>query len=356
MKPNRRSRVWASASISLIVLAVGVSIACGGQSTPTAPEEQFAGGTAAATTKRGGQPKVDICHFDKDSGTWKLLNIAAPAVEAHATHHRDGVPFGEVPDSPGNIFDGDCIPVSLGIEIEKSTEGQDADEPPGPVLFVNDPVNWEYAVTNTGELALVDIKVVDDQGVTISCPLDELDPGESMICTASGTVVEGQYKNTGTVTGSSCKDGGSAPCNGATPVQVTDSDDSHYLGELAQISCPVDVSVAVNLSLNPMPQLICGSSGHVLYGPLYEIGPGGVPTTTDYAVSNGGRCLGSGFGFRGVCDRDLGVPSGTGDSRIPLTPEAMSACTAEFLAFAAQLQAQGLLYPGSSNPASCAVF
>jgi uncharacterized repeat protein (TIGR01451 family) len=108
------------------------------------------------------------------------------------------------------------------VLIEKRTDGQDADSPPGPTLTASDPVSWTYAVANASSRDLVDIVVIDDQGVTVSCPATNLGPGESMTCTASGTVVEGQYANVGTVTAEE-PDG--------TPVEA--SDPSHYFGQPA---------------------------------------------------------------------------------------------------------------------------
>ncbi len=104
------------------------------------------------------------------------------------------------------------------IDIEKSTNGEDADEPTGPYIPVGEPVTWEYVVTNTGNVQLTGIVVTDSQGVAVSCPTDTLAPGESMTCTASGVAVAGQYENLGTVTGN--YDG----------MQVSDADPSHYFG------------------------------------------------------------------------------------------------------------------------------
>ncbi|MGH2544967.1 MAG: DUF7507 domain-containing protein, partial [Ardenticatenaceae bacterium] len=106
------------------------------------------------------------------------------------------------------------------IDIEKATNGEDADSPTGPIIPVGDPVNWTYVVTNTGNVPLTNVVVTDDQGVAVSCPKDALAVGESMICTASGTAEPGQYANVGTVMGDS-PDG----------TKVTDDDPSHYFGE-----------------------------------------------------------------------------------------------------------------------------
>lgn len=111
------------------------------------------------------------------------------------------------------------IATSELVGIEKATEGVDADLPPGPALLIGDPVGWTYAVTNTGSEVLSGVTVVDDQGVAVACPGTTLAPGESMTCTASGTVVEGQYVNIGTVTAE--LPGGES---------VTAADPSHYSG------------------------------------------------------------------------------------------------------------------------------
>ncbi|WP_445475391.1 DUF7507 domain-containing protein [Methanococcoides methylutens] len=106
------------------------------------------------------------------------------------------------------------------IDIEKFTNGGNADTAPGPYIAVGDPVVWEYIVINTGSVPLFNIQVSDDQGVTVTAtsPVIGLQPGDSARYTATGTAVAGQYANTGTVT---------ADYEGGT---VTDSDSSHYFG------------------------------------------------------------------------------------------------------------------------------
>ncbi len=85
----------------------------------------------------------------------------------------------------------DALVGQAAISLEKSTNGFDADEPTGPEILVGDPVAWEYVVTNTGDEAVAEIVVIDDQGVTVTCPNDRLGAGESMTCTAAGTAVLG---------------------------------------------------------------------------------------------------------------------------------------------------------------------
>jgi uncharacterized repeat protein (TIGR01451 family) len=131
-------------------------------------------------------------------------------------------------DPTNNVHEA-CVTVggaAPGIAIEKSTNGWDADDPPGPVIPVGEPVEWVYEVTNTGNVPLGGVVVEDDQpGVIPVCPSDELGPGEVMACSANGLAVDGQYANLGTVT--------ATPQVGGDP--VTASDPSHYLGELAAV-------------------------------------------------------------------------------------------------------------------------
>ncbi|NLN10702.1 MAG: DUF11 domain-containing protein [Acidobacteria bacterium] len=105
------------------------------------------------------------------------------------------------------------------ISIEKATNGEDADLPPGPAIPVGAAVSWTYLVTNSGQTSLTNVTVTDDQGVAVTCPQDTLAAAETMTCTASGTAVAGQYANVGVATGT--------PPAGPP---VAASDPSHYFG------------------------------------------------------------------------------------------------------------------------------
>ncbi len=150
-------------------------------------------------------------------------------------------------------------PFPPGIEIEKLTNGYDADAangfpvltpPPGPgfpgdvggnkvpVVKIGDDITWSYVVTNTGGEVLTDIMVTDSKVVGVICPSTTLDPGASFTCKAMGTGLDladdltsvdgcgsdGQgmsvptYENKGTVVGFGATSG----------VKVTDEDPSHY--------------------------------------------------------------------------------------------------------------------------------
>ncbi|MRR28947.1 hypothetical protein EG834_01115, partial [bacterium] len=109
------------------------------------------------------------------------------------------------------------------IDIEKYTNGDDADAAPGPMIPVGGSVEWKYVVTNTGNVELTGVAVTDNKLGAITCPKTVLAPLESMTCTKTGTAVMGQYANMGTVTGT----------YGNTT--VTDQDPSHYYGVKASI-------------------------------------------------------------------------------------------------------------------------
>ena len=119
---------------------------------------------------------------------------------------------------------------SSAIDIEKATNGADADDPPGPFIPVTDQngdptlVTWTYRVTNTGNAELTGLEVTDDHaGVTVSCPVDSLAPGRSTTCTATADAERGQYANLGTATATD-----------PLGTEVTDADPSHYRGVAAR--------------------------------------------------------------------------------------------------------------------------
>jgi len=123
----------------------------------------------------------------------------------------------------------DALAVSIadnsGISIIKTTNGEDANSPPGPLIPVDGAVTWKYVVTTASNDPLHSITVADSTGVMpayISGDANSdglLTSDEIWIYQAAGIAVEGQYANIGTVTGS-------------TPEEqlVTDEDPSHYYG------------------------------------------------------------------------------------------------------------------------------
>lgn len=105
------------------------------------------------------------------------------------------------------------------IRLTKKTNGQDISAAPGENLYIGDSVEWQYVVQNSGNVTLTNISLTDSDLGSITCPFTELVKGNSMTCTATGTVTEGQYENTATVKGTT-------PSN----TQVSASDTSWYYG------------------------------------------------------------------------------------------------------------------------------
>jgi len=172
-------------------------------------------------------------------------------------------PFGTgVSDDDPSHFTG----TAPGIDIEKATNGEDADLAPGPFLEPGDLVTWTYVVTNNGAASpdddLINIAVTDDQGVTVTCPQTTLAVGASMTCTATGVVQAGQYTNFGSV---------SANVEGNPALVVEDSDPSNYFGALPAI----DIEKATN-----------GLDADTPTGPLIAVGS---PVLWTYVLTNTGN-------------------------------------------------------------------
>ena len=117
------------------------------------------------------------------------------------------------------------------INIEKLTNGFDADNPTGPQVEVGGDVTWTYIVTNFGDVPLSNIAVTDNiagvNPVYVSGDTNNdgiMQVGEVWIFQASGVAIEGQYANIGTAVGT--------PPSGPN---VTDRDPSHYFGVLTPV-------------------------------------------------------------------------------------------------------------------------
>ena len=177
---------------------------------------QLNGSSASIVSEVRSAGKVSLCHRT-ESGTYQSIDVSVSAEPAHRAH--GDAKIGEpVPGDTTKVFDQNCRPTGASVSIKKLTNGQDANEAPGPSITVGSPVAWTYEVTNTGTVQLTSISVADDRGVSVSCSSQPLPAGQSMTCTGSGVATLGQYRNVGKVT---------ASWTGGT---VTASDPSHYLG------------------------------------------------------------------------------------------------------------------------------
>lgn len=104
-------------------------------------------------------------------------------------------------DDPWTVAVRDLIP-SLSI-VKGASNALDA----GNVL-AGTTVHWNYTVQNTGEEAIEQLVVTDDQGVAVTCPVTELAIGEITTCTGSARIGNvGSYTNVGTATGTGVETG-----------------------------------------------------------------------------------------------------------------------------------------------------
>lgn len=182
-------------------------------------------------------------------------------------------------DIPGleNVTDTDpshYFGVQAAVNLEKATNGQDADVPTGPLVSPGDVVTWIYVVTNTGNVPLGDVQVTDNRGVAVSFVNGDtngnglLDLTETWTYQGTGTATAGQYSNVGTVVGNPVLPDGT---DIAGVPNVTDSDPSHYFG--------VVVGVRIEKATN-------GHDADVAPGPSLFVGQ---TVTWTYAVSNTGN-------------------------------------------------------------------
>jgi hypothetical protein len=150
--------------------------------------------------------------------------------------------------------------VDYAISIEKATDGIDADVAPGPTLTAGETVTWSYQVSNPSAITLVDVFVNDTVEGWVNCPQSVLGPGETMTCTLTGTVVPGQYANTGVAT--------ALPDGGGVPVGAIDA--SHYNAEASAEYCNL-VTVSGVADEGAAWHEACA---HLTIGPAYMAAPG----------------------------------------------------------------------------------
>jgi hypothetical protein len=120
------------------------------------------------------------------------------------------------------------------IEITKYIGQDDANTAPGPTVEVGATIEWRFLVTNVGNVRLEGIEVIDDKLTTILCPKTALDPGESMVCTATGIALPCEQTNEARVR---------AGVGTETARNITDTDVAHYFGRGAP-------QLALELKLN----------------------------------------------------------------------------------------------------------
>ena len=169
-----------------------------------------------------------------------IINVVANPVAANG----DDIPgVGDVNDNDPSAHLG----VNAEINIEKFTNGVDADAPTGPELVVGSNVTFTYNVTNPGDVALATVVVTDDNGTPADNTDDLtanfvsgdannnglLEPGETFVYTLTDVVTAGQYTNLGSVVGNPV-DAAGADIPGL--VDPTAEDPSNHIGVTPEIA------------------------------------------------------------------------------------------------------------------------
>lgn len=172
---------------------------------------------------------------DTNGDSWlqvgEVWTYRATGIAVAGQYANTGTVVGTPPTGP-NVTDSDpshyfgFTPDETVINIEKYTNGVDADLPTGPQIAVGGNVTWTYVVTNPNTIPLFNIVVTDNRTGVVPVYIsgdvngdNVLQPGEVWTYRAIGVAVAGQYSNIGSVTGVS-----------AIGKIVTDSDPSHYFG------------------------------------------------------------------------------------------------------------------------------
>lgn len=197
-------------SIYSILLCSGLA-ACEVANSPTATPDAGEAAFARAPAKES------ICHYDARAGMYSLLPVPPAAVASHLAH-GDVWPGASLPDNSG-VLGADCRPIITeypGIHITMLTNGTDNNAAPGLMLPVGSTVTWMYIVTNTGNVPLSGVVVMDDNATPD--PADDfspdftggdsnangwLDPTETWTYTTSGSATPGPRLRTATVTADS---------------------------------------------------------------------------------------------------------------------------------------------------------
>jgi hypothetical protein len=118
-------------------------------------------------------------------------------------------------------------PTGGAIDIEKYTNGEDADAAPGPTVPVGGAITFAYTVENTGSVMLYSVYVEDDVLGYIG-GTTTMNPGASITWYVYTTAAVGQYENHARVTAAD-----------AAGNQFLDTDASHYFGQEREPSIPM---------------------------------------------------------------------------------------------------------------------
>jgi parallel beta-helix repeat protein len=184
---------------------------------------------------------INIQMSDGAGNSWNIAKttgpniVGGPSIGGNYWAHPDGTGHSQTctdADKDGfcdsyfymNDHDIDYLPLTTSaiVDIEKHTNGEDADERYGPYIRWNYEVRWDFYVSNTGNVNLTNVVVEDNKcGIVGTIPI--LMPGQTVQFTETTSALMGLQKTNATATGT--------PTIGP---DVMDHDRSYYFGHDSQ--------------------------------------------------------------------------------------------------------------------------
>lgn len=167
-----------------LVLANVFVLGCSDPVDGTTGPDQLSAALGISATAKGG--KVDVCHVT-GNGSFNALTMNGNALDAHLAHGDVAQPNGQVPGSPGYVFDASCSPVTWGYaaNVAPDVAAQDPASPGN--LFAGSGIPALNFGTARNEIAGIELglMVLYRQGPTVAS-LDNYDDGVLNFAVASG--------------------------------------------------------------------------------------------------------------------------------------------------------------------------
>ncbi|WP_179344061.1 DUF7507 domain-containing protein, partial [Winogradskyella ursingii] len=185
---------------------------------PTCPDNEGSI-TIDATDNGGGTLEYSV---NGAAGPWQLSNVfnnLPPGTYTPAVRYQSTPDCTEVSDSDIELINALCP----SIDLVKSVLNVTTAGAPG---LVDDIINYEFTVTNTGGVNLTDIAVSDPILGTVTCLSTSLSPGDSTTCSGTYTVLQSDVDAGGVENSASVSAEGPGGDTGNTADDVTDVSDT----------------------------------------------------------------------------------------------------------------------------------
>ncbi|MEV8339012.1 LPXTG cell wall anchor domain-containing protein [Leucobacter sp. NPDC077196] len=139
------------------------------------------------------------------------------------------------------------------LEMVKSADPSSAED---YVLGAN--ITYSFLVTNTGNIRIDDLSISENvftgagEAPVATCPRTSLEPGESVTCTASYTLVQADIDDEGV-------------SNSATAVGIPEGSETPVLSDPSTFQIPVDAAPAISLVKSATPAAANGAGDAISY-------------------------------------------------------------------------------------------